>query len=86
MAGNFHTSYQKGIINRYYEHKEDISSQKLGEIVSDLYMETDGAKAARKWKSAQTALYNLGANKARVDKIVAEKNLQALAKLVEELF
>ena len=84
--GQHFTSYQKGIINRYYEHKEDISSQKLGEIVSDLYMETDPAKAARKWKSAHTALLNLGANKARVEKIVAEKNLQALAKLVEELF
>jgi len=84
--GQFHSSYQKGIIKRYYEHKEDISSQKLGEIVSDLYLETDAAKAKRKWESAQTALLNLGANKARVEKIVADKNLQALAKLVEELF
>jgi len=84
--GQFHTAYQKGIIKRYYENKDDISSQKLGEIVSDLYLETDGAKAKRKWESAKTALLALGANAARVEKIVAEKNLQALAKLVEELF
>jgi hypothetical protein len=84
--GQFHSSYQKGIIKRYYENKEDISAQKLGEIVSDLYLEENDAKAKRKWESAQTALLALGANQARVDKIVAERNLQALAKLVEELF
>ncbi|HYF51996.1 MAG TPA: hypothetical protein VEJ63_21485 [Planctomycetota bacterium] len=84
--GQFHTSYQKGIIKRYYENKEDINSQKLGEIVSELYLADSPAKAARLWKSAETALMNLGANKARVEKIVAAKDLQGLAKLVEELF
>jgi hypothetical protein len=84
--GQFHSSYQKGIIKRYYENKEDISAQKLGEIVSDLYLEENDAKAKRKWESAKTALLSLGANAARVEKIVAERNLQALAKLVEELF
>ena len=84
--GQFHTAYQKGIIKRYYENKDDINSQKVGEIVSELYLETNAAKQGRLWKSAETALLNLGANKARVEKIVAERNLQALAKLVEELF
>jgi hypothetical protein len=85
-SGQFHSSYQKGIIKRYYENKDDINSQKLGEIVSELYLETSPAKVKRLWGSAETALLNLGAKKERVDKIVAEKNLQALAKLVEELF
>jgi hypothetical protein len=84
--GQFHSSYQKGIIKRYYENKDDINSQKLGEIVSELYLADSPAKAARLWKSAETALTNLGANKARVDKIVAAKDLQGLAKLVEEMF
>lgn len=84
--GQFHSDYQKGIIKRYYENKDDISTQKLGEIVSELYLETSPAKVTRLWTSAQTALVNLGANKARVDKIVAAKDLQGLAKLVEELF
>lgn len=85
-AGNFHTSHQKGIIKRYYENKDDISSQKLGEIVSDLYLETNPAKIKQMWSSAELALLKMGTNKARVQKIVTEKNLQALAKLVEELF
>ncbi|MCY3021194.1 MAG: hypothetical protein NTW87_19445 [Planctomycetota bacterium] len=84
--GQFHTPYQKGIIKRYYENKDDLCSQKLGEIVSDLYLETKPARVKQLWESAETALLNMGANKVRVAKIVAEKNLPALAKLVEELF
>jgi hypothetical protein len=84
--GQFHTAHQKGIIKRYYENKSDISTQKLGEIVSELYLETSPVKIERLWKSAEGALISLGANKARVEKIIAEKNLQTLAKLVEELF
>jgi hypothetical protein len=84
--GQFLSGHQKGIVKRYYENKDNISTQKLGEIVSELYLETSPAKVKRLWASAETALVNLGASKARVEKIVAEKNLQALAKLVEELF
>lgn len=84
--GQFHTGYQKGIIKRYYENKDDINTQKLSEIVSDLYLETSEARQKRLWASAETALINLGANKTQVDKIVAEKNLAALAKMAEKLF
>jgi len=84
--GQFHTPYQKGIIKRYYENKSDLCSQKLGEIVSDLYLETKPARITQLWESAETAALTLGANKARLAKIVAERNLPALAKLAEELF
>lgn len=84
--GQFHTGYQQGIIKRYYEHKDDINTQKLGEIVSDLYLETNAAKQKRLWASAETALINLGANKEQVAKIVAERNLGALAKMAEKIF
>jgi hypothetical protein len=84
--GQFHSDYQKGIIKRYYENKSDIGTQKLGEIVSDLYLETNPAKQKRLWSSAQTALLNLGVNAAQVEKVVAERNLAALAKLAEKLF
>jgi hypothetical protein len=87
MAKNqFHSNYQKGIIKRYYENKDTISTQKLGEIVSELYLETNPAKVNRLWSSAETALLNLGANKVRVERIVAARDLQGLAKLTEELF
>ena len=80
------SSYQQGIVKRYYQNKENLSTQKVGEIVSDLYLAEDEKKKARLWKSAETALLNAGANSVQVQKICAEKNLPALAKLVEEIF
>ena len=84
--GQFISAHQKSIVRRYYEHQDDRCSQKLGEVVSDLYLETNSAKVKRLWESADAALRGMGANPARVNKIVAERNLPALAKLVEELF
>ena len=49
-------------------------------------METNPAKLKRKWESVKTAMLNLKVAPARVEKICAERNLQALAKVVEELF
>jgi hypothetical protein len=84
--GQFHTPYQKGIIKRYYENSDDLSSQKLGEIVSELYLETNAVKRKRLWAGAKAALEKLGANPARMTKILAEQNVEGLAKLAEELF
>ncbi len=80
------TPHQRGIIRRYYENRDDIMSQKLSEIVSDLYMCSDPQKAARLWKSARTALNNLNAPPGKVEKCVTEKNLQMLAEIVSDLF
>jgi hypothetical protein len=84
--GQFLSGHQQGIVKRYYENKSDISTQKLGEIVSDLYLESNPAKVKRLWASAETALINLGANRAQVEQVVKERNLGALAKLAEKLF
>ncbi|MFH0938726.1 MAG: hypothetical protein V1899_05535 [Planctomycetota bacterium] len=84
--GQFLNSHQKGIVKRYYNNIGDISAQKLGELVSDLYLETNPVKIKQMWESAENALLKLGANKARISKVVIEKDIQALAKLAEELF
>ena len=34
--GQYFTPHQKGIVRRYYEHRDALMHQKLAEIVSDL--------------------------------------------------
>jgi hypothetical protein len=82
----FLSPFQKGIVKRYYEHKDSLASQKLGEIVSDLYLCDNQKKADRLWKSAATALANAGANKIAIDKVLADRDVERLAKMVGELF
>src|SRR6185503_20548995 len=60
MAKGQHLShYQQGIVKRYYENKDTLATQKLGEIVGELYLAMGDAKKSEKlWKSAKTALLN----------------------------
>ncbi len=83
-GGKDYSRYQKGIINRYYEHRDSIMAQKLGEIVSELYL-AEGKKAQTLWTRAEKALANITAKDARVKKILDERSVEGLAQLVNDL-
>ncbi|MFP4176817.1 MAG: hypothetical protein ACOCR1_04995 [Planctomycetota bacterium] len=80
------TPYQQGIVNRYYDNKDDIMNQKLAEIVSDLSVCEDETKVKRLWKSADKALENAGAPKARRKRLIKNRDLEDLAALIGEMF
>ncbi|MEK7269928.1 MAG: hypothetical protein AAB215_03195 [Planctomycetota bacterium] len=79
-------TYRDGIVRRWREHKDDIMRQRLGEIVSELYLCTNGKKRAALWARAESALRQCDANPVQVDKVVAEKSVVTLARLVNEIF
>lgn len=84
-GGQEYSRYQRGIIQRYYEHADTIALQKLSEIVSDLYL-AEGGKANQLWKSAAASLTKLAPeNDPRVAKVLKEKSVTGLAKLVGDL-
>ncbi|MGQ0552002.1 MAG: hypothetical protein ACT4PU_02145 [Planctomycetota bacterium] len=85
MTPRDHTPYQQGIIKRFYEHRDTLALQRLGEIVSDLYLAESEAKLARGWKAVEKQLIAAGAPKHLSTTIVAERDLGALAKLIAEL-
>lgn len=80
------TPRQKGIVRRYYEHKETLGTQKLSEIISELYLCDDTKKADRLWQQAFTALKNAGMNEARAKRMVEARNLERLAQVLGEIF
>ena len=87
--GQFLNPHQKGIVKRYYEHKDDLMAQKLGETVSELFLaeaEGDAKKIERLWKGARIALANFGVKPARVEAIAGKRDLKALAELLEQKF
>lgn len=81
-----HTPHQKGIIKRYYENRDHIAVQKLGEIVSSLYTETNARKVASGWKAAEKHLLAAGVHEHEVTNVVQDRDLGALAKILERLF
>lgn len=79
------TSYQKGIVNRYYEHHGTIKLTQLQELVSDLAV-ADSEKAKDKlWKKADQVLSTLDIDKARAVKIIEARDLKALAEFIGKL-
>ena len=86
MAGGQHYSgHQKGIIKRYYENKDTIMHQKLSGLVGDLYICESAKKADKMWKSAETALTNMGVRKSLVEHLMEDRHVEALAEGVGEL-
>jgi hypothetical protein len=79
------TPHQKGIVRRYYEHKDALAYQKLTETVSELYVCTDARAAQRLWRQALTAMVNAGVHRRRAEGIAASRDLERLARVVAEL-
>ncbi len=80
MARDF-TPYQRGIVNRYYEHKGTIHATKLGELVSDISIETDPKKLERLWKSAADYLAKCSVDAPTIEAAVPPRNLKLLGEI-----
>ena len=78
------TPYQQKIVKRYYDNSESLSTQKLAELVSDLYLST-GKKRQRVWVSLETAMQKLGIPQVRIDHLKTKDDPKLVAELVQEL-
>ena len=76
--------HQQKIIKRYYENIDQISLQRLSELVADLYL-AEGKKRDKLWQSASACMEKLGVPAARIDHLVKEKKPELVANLVKEL-
>lgn len=80
-----HSSYQQKIIKKYYDNQNDLMIQKLGEIVSDLYLATNDKTRNRLWENARKALHISKVDKTTIASIMSERNIEALAKIAGDL-
>jgi hypothetical protein len=79
-----YSKYQQKIIKNYYDNRGAISLQRLGELVTDLYL-AEGKARETKWKQAIAALEKLGLSQERIDHLRQQDNPALLAKVVEEM-
>mgnify|MGYP001012207194 CR=1 FL=1 len=78
------SKYQENIIKNYYKNQDTILLQRLGELVTDLYL-AEGKARAKHWKNITAALEKLKIPADRIQHLVQKDNPALLAKLVEEL-
>ncbi|MFG0275420.1 MAG: hypothetical protein ACF8QF_10225 [Phycisphaerales bacterium] len=84
-GGREYSKHQKGIINRYYEHRDTIASGKLAELVSELYLATTDAQRKRLWTRVEQALRTAQAEPARMARVLESQDVQLLAALVADI-
>ena len=77
------TPYQQKIVKRYYDNSDAVTTQRLAELVSDLYLAT-GKKRQRVWASLVTAMQKLGVDQSRIDHLVSRDDPKLVADLVSE--
>jgi hypothetical protein len=85
MADREFTNYQRKVISRFYENREQLDHQKLGELVTSLYLATGEKQKAKLWKSAEEAMTRLKVPPTRIEHILSRKDPAILAAVVEDL-
>lgn len=86
MAKQEYTAYQQGIISNYYNQLDTIMLTKLQELVSELYMADTDAKKKRLWDRVEKAMVKLKVPPAVVEHVMAKRDVQILAKNVQEWY
>lgn len=79
-----YTPYQQKIIKRYYDNQDTLQSQRLAELVSELYL-AEGKKRQRAWQAAAVAMQKLGVPQSRIDHLLKQDNPALVAEVVKEL-
>ena len=84
MGMEDYTSYQQGIIRRYYANQDKLHFQRLQELCTELYL-TEGKKRAEVWKMIANSLKKLGVPQDRIDHLLQKDDPELIARLIKEL-
>jgi hypothetical protein len=78
------SSYQDRAIRNYYQNQDAIMMQRLGDLVTDLFL-AEGKARARLWKRVAGALEKLKVPQQRIEHLVQSDNPTLVANLLKEL-
>ena len=81
-----YTEYQKKVIRNFYNNKDLRLVQKLGELVSNLYLETSEKKKETGWKKIKKMLTDLKVHSGEIEYLTKDKDLSMISKKLDEVF
>ncbi|NIP84307.1 MAG: hypothetical protein GTO03_01585 [Planctomycetales bacterium] len=77
------SAYQQRVIKDYYQNRPAIALQRLGELVTELYL-AEGKRRDKVWERIAAALENLGLKQERIEHLRRQDKPEVLARVVEE--
>lgn len=84
MAQQEYTDYQRAAISDYYKNLDTIMLEKLGVLVSELYLAETEGKADKLWQRIRKAMVKLKIPEAIINHIMEKRDVQVLAKNLQE--
>lgn len=78
---NNRTPYQDKIIRRYFDNRDNIMEEKVGNLMAELYL-ASGTKRTKLWQRVALALKNLSVTQEEIDKLIASDKPELLTKYV----
>jgi hypothetical protein len=84
MTKREYSQYQKTVISGYYNNLDTIMLQKLGELVTELYLADTKAKKDRLWDRVHKAMIKLKVSPAIIDHITKKQDVEILAKNLQD--
>ncbi len=78
------TPHQKKIIERYYDHRQTIMLEKLGNVVTELFLADSPAKRDRLWARAAKAMAGLEIPAELARHILKQRSPEVLARNLTE--
>ncbi|QDU36494.1 hypothetical protein Mal4_07800 [Maioricimonas rarisocia] len=85
MAQREYSNYQKKVISRYYDNRDQIDEQRLSEMVTNLYLATSEKQKEKLWKSAEEIMTRFEVPESRIQHIMTRRDPAILAEVVKDL-
>jgi hypothetical protein len=84
MVKRNYSKYQQDLISRYYDNIQSIALQRLGELLTELYLAEGPAKKDRLWQRVKKAMQQLKVPPKIIAHIMAKKDIEILAKNLQD--
>ena len=84
MAKREHSSYQQGVIKRYYDNLSGQTLTKLGELVTELYLAKTDKKREQLWGRVEKAMEKIKVPKKIAEHILDKRKPEILAANLED--
>jgi hypothetical protein len=80
-----YTDYQRKVIKRYYDNRDQLDEQRLAELVTSLYLATTEKQREKLWTSAKETMERLEVPKSRVEHVCTKRDPAVLAEVVKDV-
>ena len=84
MAAREYSSYQQGIIKRYYDNLPQASLDKLGELVTELYLAKTEKRREQLWQRVAKAMAAIKVPEKIAQHILTQRKPEILAANLED--